>query len=73
MAGVGSEALFCPGVHEGIWLPCHMIFDSDDFKTVSHLYSRSNAAAADGSQIKGNFAFNQSSAGVLSKDLLLIF
>lgn len=51
-----------------------MIFDCYDFKTESHLYSKSNAAAAaDGSQIKGNFAFNQSSAGVESKDLLLIF
>lgn len=66
MAGLGSEALFSRGVYEGIWLPRHMIFDSYDFKTVSHSYSRSNAAAAaaDGSQIKGNFAFNQSSAGV---------
>lgn len=42
-----------------------MISDSYDFKTVSHLYSRSNIpAAADGLQIKANFAFNQRSAGV---------
>lgn len=54
MAGLGSEVLSasvaCPGVYEGIWLLCHMIFNSYDFKTLSHLYSRSNvAAAADGS------------------------
>lgn len=72
--GVLSASGARPGVYEGICLSCHMIFNSYDFKTLSHLYSRSNVATeADGSRIKGNFASNQSSAGVRSKDLLLIF